>query len=92
MMILITFLPHFKVKHAAKKKKWTRGSNKSCVNKVLRNAIMKRSRLKKETNKTSKPIDIRNYSKQRYHVVNLSKEAKLEYLVNVTLPTTTHFG
>ena len=40
---------------------------------------MKRSRLKNKANKTKDPTDIRNYKKQRNHVVNLNKEAKLEY-------------
>ena len=40
---------------------------------------MKRSKLKNKANKTTDPTDIRNYKKQRNYVVNLSKEAKLEY-------------
>ena len=66
-------------KHAAKKKKWSRGNNKSHVNKALRQAIMKRSKLKNKANKTKGPADIRNYKKQRNYFVNLNKEAKLEY-------------
>ena len=40
---------------------------------------MEESRLKNKANKTEDPIDIRNYKKQRNYVVNLNKEAKLEY-------------
>ena len=66
-------------KHAPKKKKWIRGNNKPHVNKDLRQAIMKRSKLKNKANKTKDPTDIKNYKKQRNYVVNLNKEAKLEY-------------
>ena len=66
-------------KHAPKKKKWIRGNNKPHVNKALRQAIMKRSKLKNKAKKTKDPTDIKNYKKQRNYVVNLSKEAKLEY-------------
>ena len=41
---------------------------------------MKRSKLKNKANKTKDPTDIKNYKKQRNYVVNLNKEAKLEYL------------
>ena len=40
---------------------------------------MKRSRLKNKANKPKDPTDIRNYKKQRSYIVNLNKEAKLEY-------------
>ena len=48
-------------KHAPKKKKWIRRNNKPHVNKTLRQAIMKRSRLKNKVNKTKDPADIKNY-------------------------------
>ena len=79
-------------KHAPKKKKWIRGNNKPHVNKALRQAIMKRSKLKNKANKTKDPTDIKNYKKQRNYIVNLNKEAKLEYLVNMNLMTINHFG
>ena len=41
---------------------------------------MKWSKLKNKANKTKPLIDIRNYKKQRNYVVNLNKNAKLEYL------------
>ena len=50
-------------KHAPKKKKWIRGNNKPHVNKALRQAIMKRSRLKNKANKTKDPTNIKNYKK-----------------------------
>ena len=60
MMILITF--YIKVKQTcSQKKKWIRGNNKPHVNKALRQAIMKRSKLKNKANKTKDPTDIRNY-------------------------------
>ena len=40
---------------------------------------MERSKLKNKANKTKEPTDIRNYKKQQNYVVNLNKEAKLEY-------------
>ena len=40
---------------------------------------MKRSRLKNKANKTKKPTDIRNFKKQRNYVVNMNKQAKIEY-------------
>ena len=49
---------------------------------MLRQAIMKRSRLKNKANKTKNHLDIRNYKKQRNIVVNLNKEAKLQYFSN----------
>ena len=52
------------------------------MNKMLRQAIMKRSRPKNKANKTKKHLDIRNYKKQRNIIVNLNKEAKLQYFNN----------
>ena len=66
-------------KHAPKKKKWLRGNNKPHITKPLRQAIMKRSKLKNKANKTKLLIDNRNYKKQRNYVVNLNKNAKFEY-------------
>ena len=40
---------------------------------------MERSRLKNKANNSKDPTDIRNYKKQRHYVVNLNKEAKVEY-------------
>ena len=77
-----TFEDAFKTsldKYAPKKKKWLRGNNKPHVNKMLRKAIMKRSKLKNKANKTKLPVDINNYKKQRNYVVNLNKSAKFGY-------------
>ena len=65
-----------------KRKKLIRGNNKPHMNKMLRQAIMTRSRLKNKANKTKNHLDIRNYKKQRNIVVNLNKEAKLQYFNN----------
>ena len=59
-----TFEDAFKTfldKYASKKKKWLRGNNKPHVNKMLRKAIMKRSKLKNKANKIKLPIDINIY-------------------------------
>ena len=61
------------------KKKWLRGNNKPHITKPLRQAIMKRSKLKNKVNKTKLLTDIRNYKKQQNYVVNLNKNAKFEY-------------
>ena len=66
-------------KHTPKKRKWVRGNYKPHINKELRKAIMKRSRLRNKANKTKKPTDTRNFKKQPSHVVNMNKQAKIEY-------------
>ena len=48
-------------KHAPKKKKVLQGNEKPHMNKYLRRAIMKRSKLKKVANKTKNLLDIMNY-------------------------------
>ena len=48
-------------KHTPEKTKLFRGNQKPHINKVLRSAIMKRSRLKNKTNKTRKAVDVFNY-------------------------------
>ena len=47
------------------------------MNKNLRRAIRKRSKLKNKANKTKSPLDIMNYKKQRNYVAQLNKTAKL---------------
>ena len=59
--------------YAPKKTKWVRGNNKLHMNKFLRRAIMKRSKLKNNANETKHPIDIKMYKKQRNYVVGLNK-------------------
>ena len=48
-------------KHAPKKKKVLQGNEKPHMNKYLRRAIMKRSKLKKVANKTKNLLDIMNH-------------------------------
>ena len=59
--------------YAPKKTKWVRGNNKSHMNKFLRRAIMKRSKLKNNANETKHPVDIKMYKKQRNYVVGLNR-------------------
>ena len=61
------------------------------MNKILRQVITKRSRLKNKANKTKNHLDIRNYKKQRNIVVNLNKEAKLQYFSNYDSTNTKSF-
>ena len=72
-------------KHAPKKKKVFRRNEKPHMNKNLRRAIMKRSKLKNKVNKTKHPLDIMNYKKQRNYVTKLNKTAKLEHFNNLKL-------
>ena len=72
-------------KHAPKKKKVLRENEKPHMNKNLRRAIMKRSKLENEANKTRHPLDIMNYKKQRNYVTKLNKTAKLEFFNNLKL-------
>ena len=53
------------------------------MNKFLRRAIMKRSKLKNKANKTKHPVDIKMYQKQRNYVVGLNKQAKFKYFNNL---------
>ena len=69
-------------KHASKKKKWLRGNQKSHINTTRRHEIMKRSKLKNKANKTKNPLGIKNYRKQRNYIVQINKNAKLEYFNN----------
>ena len=61
------------------------------MNKILRQVITKRSRLKNKANKTKNHLDIRNYKKQRKIVVTLNKEAKLQYFSNYDSTNTKSF-
>ena len=76
-------------KHAPKKTKLFRGNQKPHVNKVLRSAIMKRSRLKNKANKTRKTVDIFNYKKQRNLMVKINNECKREYFDKLNVKTVT---
>ena len=76
-------------KHTPKKTKLFRANQKPHLNKVLRSAIMKRSRLKNKANKTRKAVDIFNYKKQRNLVVKINNECKREYFDKLNVKTTT---
>ena len=60
-------------KHAPKKKKVLRGNEKPHMNKNVRWAIMKSSKLKNKANRTKTPLDIMNYKKQFNYVTKLNK-------------------
>ena len=76
-------------KPAPKKTKLFRGNQKPHANKALCSAVMKKSRLKNEVNKTSKVVDIFNYKKQRNLVIKINKECKRDYLDKLNIKTTT---
>ena len=71
---------------APKKSKVFRGNQKPHLNKSLRAAIMKRSRLKNKSNKSQLPADLSKYKKQRNLVVTLNKYKK-EYFENLNVAT-----
>ena len=62
---------------------------KNHVKKVLRSAIMKKSRLKNKANKTRKAVVIFNYKKQRNLVVKINNECNWEYFDKLNVKTTT---
>ena len=70
---------------APKKSKVFRGNQKLHLNKSLRSAFMKRSRL--ENNKSQLPADLSKYKKQRNLVVTLNKKDKNEYFENLNVAT-----
>ena len=76
-------------KYGPKKTKLFRDNQKSHVNKVLRNAIMKGLRLKNKANKTRKAVDIFNYKKQPNLVVKINNECKREYFDKINVKTAT---
>ena len=76
-------------KHAPKKAKLFRGNQKPHVNKVLHSAIMKRSRLKSQANKTRKAVDVFNYKKQLNLVVKINNECKRESFDKSNVKTAT---
>ena len=67
---------------APKKSKIFRGNQKPHINKILRNAIMKRSKLKNKANKTKSVDDLTKYKKQRNLVVKLNKNCKKGFFDN----------
>ena len=49
----------------------------------MRKAIMKRSKLKNNANKTKDIKDVLKYKKQRYYVVKLKNHSKQDHLDNL---------
>ena len=76
-------------KHTPKKTKLFRGNQKPIADKVLRSAIMKRSRLKNKANRTYKAVDIFNYKKKRNLEVKKNNERKREYFDKLSAKTAT---
>ena len=58
---------------------------------MLRKAIMKRSKLKNEANKTKLPVGVIDYKKQRNYFVNLNKSAKFKYFSRYDGKDAKHF-
>ena len=71
--------------HAPRKTKVLRGNQKPHVDKNLRKAIMKRSKLKNKANRTKLQDDIAKYKKQRNLVVKLNRDSKLRYFDNIEI-------
>ena len=69
--------------HAPRKTKVLRGNHKRHVDKNLRKAIMKRSALKRKSSRTKQQEDITKYKKQWNLVVELNRETKLHYFINL---------
>ena len=57
-------------------KKWIRGNHKPHMNRILRKAIMLRSKLKNPANKSKDTRDIKMYKQQRNLIVRLNKDSK----------------
>ena len=68
-----------------KKSKIFRGNHKRSINKILRNAIMKRFKFKTKANKTKSVDDLIKYKKQRNLVVKLNKNSKKEFFDNLKI-------
>ena len=65
-----------------------RGNNKPYVNKHLRKAIIKRSRLKNKANTSKSKLDYVAYKKQRNFVVNLNKKCKKAFFAKISTDST----
>ena len=72
---------------APKKSKVFRGSQKPHLDKSLRAAVMKRSRLKNKANKSQLPDDLSKYKRQLNLVVKLNKKHEKEYFENLNVAT-----
>ena len=69
--------------HAPRKTKVLRGNHKPHVDKNLRKAIMKCSKLKNKANRTKLQEDIAKYKKQRNLLAKLNRDSKLNYFDNI---------
>ena len=72
-------------KHAPIKKKILRFNNNPDMSKVLRKAIMHRSKLKNIYNKNRTDVNWANYKKQRNFCVKLLRRTKKEYFQNLNV-------
>ena len=72
---------------APKISKVFRGNQKPHLNKTLKAAITKCSRLKNKANKSQLPADLSKYKKQRNSLVKLNKKHKKEYFENLNVGT-----
>ena len=70
---------------APKKSKIFRGKQKPHINNILRNFIMKRSKLKYKVSITKSLDDLIKYKKQRHFVVKLNKNCKKEFFDNLEI-------
>ena len=61
------------------------GNQKPHINKILRNAIMKRSKVKNKANKTKSTDDLIKYNEQRNLVVKLNSNCKKEFFDNLEI-------
>ena len=68
---------------ALKKSVSIRGNNKPHMSKKLRNAIMKRARLRNRANLNRKDLDMQKYKLQRNLVVSMNREAKRDFYRNL---------
>ena len=71
--------------HAPKKITFLRGNQKPHVDKNLRKAIMKLSKLKNKANRTKLQNDIAKYKKLRNLVVKLNRDSKLRFFDNIEI-------
>ena len=62
-----------------------RGNQKPHINKILRNAIMKRSKVKNKANKTKSTDDLIKYNQQRNLLVKLNSNCKKEFFDNLEI-------
>ena len=68
---------------APQKKKYSRGNNMPFINKTIKKAFMKRSRLRNIYLKNLSDNNKREYNKQRNYCVSLSRKTKTNYYANL---------